>query len=89
MIMKTDGSFAALILNIVSVAGACLCYAGCGEGRGAPIVWIRSQNMIGRVSSLSRHISGVHRDTRPQFPVAGQCHTSTSKLTDIIDNPSL
>ena len=88
MIVKSNGSFAALILNIVSVAGACLCYAGCGEGSGAHC-WIRSENMIGRVSSLSRHISGVHRDTRTQFPVAGQCHTSTSKLTDIIDNPSL
>ena len=62
----------------------CLCgwgmfvrYAGCGEGAGDHC-WIRSEYMIGRVSRLSRHISGVHRDTRPQFPVSGQCHTFTS-----------
>ena len=66
-----------LFLNFVSVAGACLCYAGCGEGAGDHC-WIRSEYMIGRVSRLSRHISGVHRDTRPQFPVSGQCHTFTS-----------
>ena len=87
MIVKSNGSFAALILNIVSVAGACLCYAGCGEGSGAHC-WIRSENMIGRVSRLSTHLWGPPRHSAT-VPSGRTVSYFYQQIDRYIDNPSL
>ena len=88
MIVKSNGSFAALILNIVSVAGACLCYAGCGEGRGAHCVDTIREYDWASIKSIKTHLWGPPRHSAT-VPSGRTVSYFYQQIDRYIDNPSL